>query len=153
MKRMVILVLVFVLVSTIAVMVSAREKDSVMDPQTRRDKNMMDKDRGMMMGHDDGKMGMMKPGGKPMCPMCGMACESMMKRDIVPTEDGGVIVVCGDQIIKYDANLNLVKQTEIKIDMEQMQQKMMKMMQSCPMCKKMKMMHDDEDEGDEMNDN
>ena len=35
---------------------------------------------------------------------------------MVATKDGGVVVMVGNKLFKYDRNLNLVKETEIKID-------------------------------------
>lgn len=53
----------------------------------------------------------------------------MMVKNMVATNDGGVIVLVGDKLQKYDKNLVLQKETEIKIDEKQMQ----KMMPRCPM--------------------
>jgi len=72
-----------------------------------------------------------------MCPMHHMMMGSMMSKAIAPTTDGGVIVLAGDKLIKYDKDLNLVKEVEVKMDMEGMQKKMSQMMEKCPMCKGM----------------
>jgi hypothetical protein len=64
-----------------------------------------------------GMMGMMKPS------------------SIVASNDGGVIVMTGNKLQKYDKNLNLVKEVEIKVDAPMdcaMGGKKM-----CPMCQKM----------------
>jgi hypothetical protein len=61
--------------------------------------------------------------------MCPMHCGMMMKK-MIATSDGGVIVMAGKKLIKYDKDLNLVKEVEIKMDME-------KMMKDCPMCQEM----------------
>jgi hypothetical protein len=71
-----------------------------------------------------------------MCPMHHMMMGSMMSKTIAPTEDGGVIVLAGDKLIKYDKDLNLVKEVKIEMNMEGMQKKMSQMMEECPMCKK-----------------
>jgi hypothetical protein len=42
--------------------------------------------------------------------------------------------MAGKKLMKYDKDLNLVKETEIKIDME-------KMMKECPMCQEMMERH------------
>ena len=34
---------------------------------------------------------------------------------LVATTDGGVIVMVGNRLLKYDTNLNLIKETEIKV--------------------------------------
>ena len=94
---------------------------------------MMDKAE-MMAGDMMGK-GMM---GKGMCPMM----KSMMERSVVATSDGGVIVLSGCTLTKYDKNLNMVKEAQIKCDM---------MKKGCPMMGhgKMGMMDDDDDDADE----
>ena len=61
----------------------------------------------------------------------------MMERQMTALEDGGIVVLAANQLIKYDSNLDLVKQTELKVDMQQMQEQMKKMMQNCPMCQTM----------------
>ena len=79
--------------------------------------------KGDMMGQ--GKM-MMKN------PMQDMMMKAMMEKTMVATPDGGVIVMAGNKLLKYDQDLNLVKEVEIKIDMESMRKSMMK---DCPMMK------------------
>ena len=58
-----------------------------------------------MMEEKGGMMGMM--GGKMMgmCPMM----QSMMQKSVVATSDGGIVVVTGNKITKYDKDLNVVK--------------------------------------------
>ena len=73
--------------------------------------------KGMM---DDKMMGM--------CPMM----KSMMERTVVATSDGGVVVVMCNKLTKYDKNLNLVKEAELKMDMDGMKM-MMEHMKDCPM--------------------
>jgi hypothetical protein len=79
----------------------------------------------------------MKQGDK-MCPgkMHGMGhgCPMMMGKSLVATADGGVVVMCCNKLFKYDKDLVLQKEAEIKIDMKNMQ----KMMEKCPMHGKMK---------------
>ncbi|MHC4114686.1 MAG: hypothetical protein ACYSSL_05130 [Planctomycetota bacterium] len=71
-----------------------------------------------------------------MCPMHHTMMGSMMSKAIAPTEDGGVIVLAGDKLIKYDKDLTLVKEVKIEMDMEGMQKKMSQMMEKCPLYKK-----------------
>ena len=95
-------------------------------------------EKSMMMG--EGKMhgGEMLCGGMMgMCPMHGMMMKQMMGRSIIATEDGGIVVIMGNKIAKYDKKLNLVNEVELKVDFEMMQKKMAKMMDECPMCGKM----------------
>ena len=51
---------------------------------------------------------------KPMGKMC---CAMMGKTQMVATDEGGVIVLAGQKLMKYDADLNLVKEVEIKMPM------------------------------------
>ena len=90
--------------------------------------------QGMMGGMmDEKKQGSMMGEGM----MGGMMMKSMMEKSIVATSDGGVVVLAGNTLTKYDKDLNAVKEVEIKMDMEGMQKKMMDMMQNCPMMKGM----------------
>ena len=57
---------------------------------------------------------------------------SMMgKTQMVATDEGGVIVLAGNKLMKYDADLNLVKEAEVKMPMGPMGGK------QCPMMGKM----------------
>jgi len=106
--------------------------------QMDKGKDMMgDKGRGMMgggmmKGDMMDKGGMM--GGK-MMGMMGMSSmmQSMMQKQIVATSDGGIIVAVGNKFTKYDKDLNIVKEVELKMDMDGMHKQMMDMMQNCPM--------------------
>lgn len=80
--------------------------------------------RGMMMQQGAGGMA---------CPLCGMVAGGMMQKTMATTDDGGVIVALGDKLIKYDGNLNKVKEITLDIDVSQMHAKMQQMMQNCPM--------------------
>jgi hypothetical protein len=55
-----------------------------------------------------------------MYPMGGM----MGGSSLIATSDGGVVVLMGNKLIKYDKDLNLVKEVEIKIDWETMNKTM-----------------------------
>ena len=96
---------------------------------------MNDKGDGMMDKGDKGGMmggGMM---GKGMMGMHGMMMKmgEMMNKTAVATSDGGIIIVAGDKITKYDKDLNVVKEVELKSNMEAMQKMMSDMMAKCPM--------------------
>lgn len=93
-----------------------------------------------MQGQGNKKM-MMEKDMTEMCPMHMMMCKSMMSKQIVATEDGAIVVLAGNKLMKYDKELGLAKETELAIDMEKMQQKMEKMMDECPMRKEMMEMH------------
>jgi hypothetical protein len=66
-----------------------------------------------------------------MCPMHTMMCQGMMQKEMVATEDGGVIIMAYNKLCKYDKDLNLVKEVELKIDIKAMQDKMQQMMKEC----------------------
>ena len=86
----------------------------------------------------DGKDSMMKKGmmGKDM--MGHMMMKSMMDKSVVPTSDGGIVIVAGNKITKYDKDLNVVKEADVKVDMEAMKKQMGDMMKMCPMMGDMK---------------
>ncbi len=73
-----------------------------------------------------GKMG--KEQMMSMCPMCQM----MMRPIIIATEDGGVVVMVGDKLMKFDKNLVLTGETKIKMDFEGMEKKADQPMKECP---------------------
>jgi hypothetical protein len=66
---------------------------------------MDDKGKGMM----DGKGGMMGNGMMMKC----MGMMQQMHSNMVATPDGGVIVSSGGKLIKYDNQLNVVKQVDL----------------------------------------
>jgi hypothetical protein len=81
---------------------------------------------GGMMGGKGGMMGMM--GGKEgMMGMKGMMMMKMMHPDVVATSDGGIVILQGNKLTKYDKNLNVVKEVEIKMP------SMDEMKKMCPM--------------------
>ncbi|MFH1478275.1 MAG: hypothetical protein ABIG92_00685 [Candidatus Omnitrophota bacterium] len=76
------------------------------------------------------KMRMKKDGEKGgMHEMKSMMMKGMMQKEMVPTKDGGVIVLSGNKLLQYDKDLNLKKEVEIKTDMECMMKKMKKCME------------------------
>ena len=72
-------------------------------------KEMMGDKKEMM----EGKGGMM--GGKGMMGMMKM-CQSMMNKPSLVAVGDGVVVLSGKKLYKYDANLNLVKEADIKVE-------------------------------------
>lgn len=58
-----------------------------------------------------------------------MMMKKIMEKEMVSSGDGGVIVLVGNKLLKYDKDLNLVKEAEIKIDMEAMMEKCREMME------------------------
>jgi hypothetical protein len=91
------------------------------------------------MGRGMGQGGMMQgPMGQGgiMCSVCGMMAGTMMQKSMVQTENG-IIVAVGNKLIKYDNDLNKVKEVTVDIDMGAMRQTVQQMMQACPMCQQM----------------
>ncbi len=70
---------------------------------------MPDKGKEMM----EGKGGMM--GGKGMMGMMKM-CQSMMNKPSMVAVGDGVVVLSGKKLYKYDANLNVVKEADVKVE-------------------------------------
>ena len=88
----------------------------------------------MGMGMTEGKEG----DGKGMMSgqMMGMhMMKIMMEKSVVATSDGGIVIVAVNKITKYDKNLNVINEAEIKMDMEAMEKNMKEMMEKCPMMK------------------
>jgi hypothetical protein len=74
-------------------------------------------------------MSMGKPMGMPPMPGMEKMCASMMgKAQMVATDEGGVIVLAGNKLLKYDSDLNLAKEVELPMPMGGKQ---------CPMMGKM----------------
>jgi hypothetical protein len=79
--------------------------------------------------------------GKPMmgiCPMHKMMCDHMMKKQMVPTEDGGVIIMAADKLYKYDKDLNFVKDAELTKIRDDIKAKMEEIKKECAEKCKMK---------------
>ncbi len=113
---------------------SGKGMNMKMEERTMMGKGQM-QGQGMMGGKMMGEGMMCGPMG--MCPMQAMMMKQMMSRTILETEDGGIVVMMGNRIVKYDKKLNLVGEVELKVDMEKMHAMMKKMMEECPMCREM----------------
>ena len=102
-------------------------------------KEMMGDKAGMMGGKGDmmGMMGKGMMGDKGMMEGKGMMMHSMMStmmnKSMVASPDGGVIVMTANKLTKYDKDLNVVKEVDLKMDMDGMQKMMKDMMEKCPM--------------------
>lgn len=75
--------------------------------------------------------GMKCAGAKPGCPI--MA--SIMERKVIATTDGGVVVVMGNKLTKYDQDLDMVKEVELTTDIEGLKKMMEGAKAGCPMGK------------------
>lgn len=76
-------------------------------------------ERKMPMGH-----GMMKSG----CPLM----KTLSERTVIATSDGGVVVVFGNTMTKYDQDLDVVKEVELKMDLDAVKKMMEGMKGECP---------------------
>jgi hypothetical protein len=72
-----------------------------------------------------------------MCPMCGAIAAGMARVRLAVTPEGGAIVSANGRLMKYDGQLNLIKQIDLPLDIEQMHRRMLEMMDS-PLHEKMK---------------
>lgn len=116
----------------------------------------MKKDMPMMQHQHGGEMGMDMPMEKGQSEKMGMPMmagkekmmdhqrmggvmmmKSMMPSGIVSVENGGFVVLAGNKLLKYDNNLELVKEAKVPMDMGGMQEMMQNMKNSCPMCQGM----------------
>lgn len=61
---------------------------------------------------------------------------SMMEKSVTATSDGGVVVLAGSKLSKYDKNLKLVKEVDFETDMAAMHKNMGDRMSDCPMMRK-----------------
>ena len=144
MKRLTMAVALLLLVAMGSYVVFAQQQPPTDQQQTQQGtQGMMG---GGMMGRGMMGRGMMGQGmmgqGGPMghmqfCPTCGAMMGAMMWKAMTPTQDGGVIVAFGNKLMRYDSQLNLVKETEMKIDMDQMYGEIQKTAQNCPMYRQM----------------
>ncbi len=62
-----------------------------------------------------------------------MVMQAMREKSVVATSDGGVVVLVSNQMVKYDKDLNVVKEAELKVDVDKLRQNIMKMMPNNPM--------------------
>ena len=122
------------IITTVALLISAGTYLAFAEEQTG---GMMGKGMhsSMMGGGMMGQQGMMGKGMMGQQGMTGMHTMSGMMggSSMVATQDGGIIVLIGNKLLKYDKDLNLVKEVEIKIDWESLNKTMMqhrKMMMS-----------------------
>jgi hypothetical protein len=106
---------------------------------------MMQGGPGEMMGQPQGPRGMgqgmmqsrMRDHLQGGCPMCEAMIGSMVLKTMIPTQDGGVIIAFGNKLMRYDNQLNLLKETEMKVDAGQMYSDMQKMVENCPAYRQM----------------
>lgn len=90
----------------------------------------MGRGQGMMM-QDEGSMGEMRG----MMAQC--MAQSMAQQSVVATTDGGVVILAAGKLMKYDGNLNLVKEIDLQIDYDAMRSRMERMVRDMPMGRRM----------------
>lgn len=73
--------------------------------------------RGMMSGQA-GQQGMQ--GMQGMMAGMDMCAKMMMGAQMISSDNGGVIILIGNKLLKYDKDLNLVREIEIAMDAEAM---------------------------------
>lgn len=99
--------------------------------------DQMNKDPGprQMMGRPQ----MVCPDGMMEGRMMGMGVMMGMMggKGMVPSSDGGVYVLIGNKLQKYDKDLTLKKEVQIKISPDDMQKMIHEMMEHCHMYRKM----------------
>jgi hypothetical protein len=93
-----------------------------------------------VMGGGRGGGGRMGPGagagmGRGMMAQCPF--HTMMGQRIMVAAPDGVYVMIGDELLKYDQELRLQKEAEIKIDWTKMATRMLEMHRNCPICQQM----------------
>jgi hypothetical protein len=123
MKRFLPFTFVIFLAAGIAYLAFAAEPTSAMAGKHDESKAMMCKD----MKHNEM---MERKGMMGMCPAHMMMREHVMKKEIIATQDGGVIVIAAGKLYKYDKDINLVKEVEMKCDVD-MKEKMGNMREEC----------------------
>jgi hypothetical protein len=71
-----------------------------------------------------------------MCPMHTMMCKGMIEKKMVALEDGSIIIMTNGKLYKYDRDLNLVKDVELKKICDDTKAKIEEMQKQCAeMCK------------------
>jgi hypothetical protein len=85
---------------------------------------------GGMMGGQMVNQGQMYPCGPRHLGMMG----GLMGGSLVATPDGGVVLFVGQKLMKFDKDLKLVKEVDVKIDTAALQKTMQEMWQNCPQC-------------------
>jgi hypothetical protein len=90
---------------------------------------------GMMQG--GGMMHGRGMGMKEMCPMHGGMMGCGMGQSAMVVSGKNIYMLAGHRILKYDLDLNLVAEAEVKMDMAKMQGRMRQMTEQCPMQQEM----------------
>jgi hypothetical protein len=130
-QRKILLIAMGIIFLTAGWVYFAYAAEPMMKGQGTMDSNSMMMHKGMMDGNDMMHKGMMHKGMAGMCPMHMMMAQHVMKKEIVATSDGGVVVMYDRKLLKYDKDLNFVKEAELKIDVNEMKAKLQQMSKEC----------------------
>ena len=86
-------------------------------------------------------------GGMPVGPAPIRMTGPLMQKQVVATTDGGVVVVIGNRLLKYDKNLKKIGEAEIDISEQEIADMQAKMKKCCEiMMQRMKQQQEDEKE-------
>lgn len=119
MKKIIILLAIVTVVLSMGSFAFAASKE---EPKFGGEHSAMPMSPDMERG---GAMGM----GSRVPMMSSMVMMQMLReKSITPTSDGGVLIIVGNQMIKYDKDLNVVKEAELKIDTAKLRESAMEMM-------------------------
>jgi hypothetical protein len=66
------------------------------------------------------------------CPMHQMMGGPMTSKSMIATTDGGVVIMIGDKLMKFDRDLNLVQETKVEMNIEGTPEKPDQPMKECP---------------------
>lgn len=127
MRRLLILIALVLVLGLGSYAIFAQQQDQSPGPPQQ---GMMG--RGMGRGMMQGQGGMMMQGGMG-CPACGAMCAGVMHQSVTATSDGGVVVSVAGKLIKYDSDLNRVREVNLNIDWTRVHQMAQQFMQNCPM--------------------
>lgn len=70
------------------------------------------------------------------CPLHALMMHNLMIPSMIATEDSEIIVMAAGKLMKYDENLTLIKEVDIKFDVDAMYRRMGQITEKCPMCQK-----------------
>ncbi len=120
MKRTIILAVIVVISITFMTLAAAQDRST---PTKESKTTMMNKEMNKEWNKETSMSGAHNA--------CGMMMGSYLQHCMVASNDGGVIVMVGDKLQKFDRDLKLVKEITVAIDMEHMENMMSRMTAMC----------------------
>jgi hypothetical protein len=116
MKKTIIFTFVILFVAVSSYFVFAKEHSAQTDQQYA--------DNGAVNNQQNGKYTTdIAMAARPPCPLHSALTQSMMQIQMTAPVNGGIIILVGNRLLKYDYDLNLVKETEVPINLEETQNK------------------------------